>query len=301
MPTYTVGAPDHVSGGIDAKGVRRYTHVYKVESSVINDGPLDIINQSPYTYYSAHPSDLLALLKDARAEQDQQERHFWTLTLNWDTDRTGQDAGTAQPGMATAPASPGTNNSLTPPNQRPWVLKWGSVQRTKILKTDLSEPPQDVKNSSGQYFDPPVEIPSANPTLHITGWRTDAQPLKVAIYMNTVNAAAFMNWDAGYARVTSYEITSQYENGAFFYQVDITIEFNSDKWNPIRVLDVGTTIIKTADETPLNEAQPIKDASGNPITAPVPLDNNGGRLPLGSDLEFREFQGYQETDFDNLI
>lgn len=307
MATYDVKEISR-SGAIDDKGVRTYTRVFRVITSNPGDGPLLITAQVPFVLYETYnlgpgnDLDLAAILKRVDTQPEDVLAGIWQVTMTYDTAQNAVDKGTVQPGTTDTPpgggsGTPGTGNNQTPPDQRPWTLRWGSVQTDRLLVKDLSEEEAPVVNSAGQPFDPPISLPSANTTLSITGFTAVGDGSKIKRYMNKVNEHAFLGWDPGEARCTQYQLTSVYENGAFFWQVDVTIEFKDGGWNPVEVLDAGTLYKKSAS-LPL---QPILDRAGNPVTAPVPLNGFGEPLTAGADPVYLEFQGYATVDFANLI
>lgn len=314
MPTYVVRSAQKANLEVNEKGARVYNRQYIIESSVTNDTELDILNQSPHAYYSAHPTDSLALLKKAKVSQTA-DLNFWTLDLTWDTEQAQQDRGTMAPasgGTSTGPPTePGTNNSLTAPNLRPWSFKWDSITRQQPLTYDNAG--IRICNSAGQQFDPPIETPITHPTLHITGYRATEFRDSISTLTNKVNDAAFLEWAAGTVLCTKYVITSVYENGAWYWQIDVDLEMNPDGWNPVKVLDQGTytTTRRDAIAGPppvlnhfdLPAPQRPVDRRGQPFDGKVLLDGAGAQLPWTGTPVFLEFNVYSTVSFStpNLI
>jgi hypothetical protein len=304
MPTFTARLKSR-SGGISDDGHRSYTVVYQVESDSLNVEPDAVEDAVGIAYYAPYPTDPAARLKRKSVSQEGSELYFHSVTLEYDTKPSPFDKGTAEAGGAATPSEPGTNSGATPPNLRPWVVKWGSVQTEVPLEKDRTvndEYPtgKPVVNSAGQPFDPPVMVPSSNPTLTITAFRLLQRSDLILVFMDAVNAFPFFGWPPGHARCTSYSVTSQYEQGAFFWQVDVTVEFRKKAWNPIRVLDAGT-VKKTGSELDGYKYRPCTDGLGQAVTSPVPLDGFGGQLAAGGTPVYLEFNGHDYADFSQLI
>jgi hypothetical protein len=342
MATYSVIELDR-SGGVDEKGVRHYTRRFQVTTSNPLDGPAAIARQVPYRLYESYPvageEDPAAILKRVDV-QPQGTLGVWTITLEYDSAPNEIDRGATRPGAdgqpraGSTPKEAGQGSNQNPPDQRPWVIKWGAVKTTKFLTRDYSnfvprrapgaalivnprgfvpQPGKDigkpVVNAAGVPFDPPLEVPCSHTTVSITAFSSIADHSNIKRYQNKVNRVKFMGYKAWQARCTNYGITSQYEQGAFFWQIDVEVEFNEDGWNPVRVINAGTLKKELANPPgPIAPGQekfrlrPIIDkVTGQPVTHPVPLDELGGELEAGKDPIYLEFQGYIIADFRKLL
>ena len=338
------------TGGINEKGERHYTRSFHVVSSNPLDGPAQIARGVDYSLYEGYPfpgeRDEDAILKkvDVRATET---LVMWELSLEYDSATNAIDRGATQPSAsgggepkpAATPSSPGQGSQEKPPDGRPWVIKWGAIKTTKLLTKDYSsfrprrapgarlervlpgaverpgrELGKPVVNSAGVPFDPPIEVPCSHTTVSITAFSSVADPTNIGRYLDKVNRTRFMGAAAGCARCTNYSITSQYEQGAFSWQIDVEVEFNEDGWSPIRVVDAGVmervlvnppgVIIPPGQDQ--FRLQPILDRTGQPITHPVPLNGMGGQLlvqigGVPNDLVYLEFQGYLIADFRKLL
>lgn len=299
MPTYS-SKKRKVRGGIRPDGVRFYTIEYQVRSSVINDEPDNIDDEVPFVLYQQYPTDSAAFLKAKTVEQSD-ELEYWTVTLDFDTERNPADAGAAPPEQpGTAPGTPGTATAGTAPELRPWVYKWGSVSREAAQAQDYSNPPKDYVNSAGIPFDPPLSVPTYNITLSITAWRLTAQEIKIRQFMGKVNESEYLGYNALTWLCTGYQVQSMFERGIFFWQVDVTLENRKGGWNPVEVLDAGTIELNDPDGSG-QRLRAILDHTGAAVTQPVPLDGFGARLAVGGTPVYLEFTGYQAEDFSTLI
>lgn len=289
-------------GGIEADGHRSYIVVYQVESDELNVQPDVIEDAVNAAYYSPYPTDPAALLKKKRVSQEGSELFFHNVTLEYDTRSNPADKGTVQPGQpGTAPNQAGQNAGQTAPNLRPWVLKWDYVTSERQLEQDLHG--NAVLNSANQRFDPPLTIPVCRPTLSITAWRLVAQQEKILRFMNKVNTRPFLGAAKAHARCTRYAISSVFEQGAFYWQVDVTVEFNEIPWNPVKVLDAGTVEYIGIGEGGVKRFRTIVDGLGNPMMHP--LNGSGLKMTpaqiLAGQFSYLEFRVYGEADFSQLI
>lgn len=295
-----------VSGGIDKDGTRTYEEEWMVVSDRMDDSPRPVSAAGALasrTWWSAYPDDPNARLKEIHAEQTD-DLNVWRVKLKYDSEFEPFD------------------RSL-PPEERPWHFDYGSVSSEELLVRDYTEEIDEdgnvttpdglpVVNSAGVPYDPPPSVPSSRPTIMITLFRMIAEPDRIEIYQNAVNDADFYGYPPDSLRVTEYKQSPQHEDEwGDFYQYTITLEYKSDGWNPLRVLDAGTVQIATFTNDAMEEQvyyTPILDRkSGSPVTSPVPLDGEGHELErlegddLADNLVYLEFVGYRQRDFTYLI
>lgn len=323
------------SGYIDERGVRHYVREFQVFTSNPLDGPARICKNVPYRLFESYPypgeEDPDAILKSVRP-QPTDVLGEWKVTLEYDSAPLAIDRGATRPDRSDqTPKEAGTGNNANAPEQRPWVLKWGSVKTTKLLRRDRSGAGNDpfvkidphalgpggppgklVATSAGQMFDPPISVPVDHPTLSITAFSSFANVSNIPYWTNRVNHHRWLGWSRDCARCTQYNITSIYEQNRFIWQIDVVVEFNLDGWNPVEVLDAGTFAKKQKSPADLDaQGNPIPDfklvpilssRDGSPVTSPVPLDGFGAPLKLGTkELVFLNFQGYYRGNFRALL
>lgn len=283
-------------GGIDEKGIRNYTRTYQVITSNFLDGPGVVSAYVPINLYASYitetETDLYAILKKKSAKPI--EPGLWEVVCEFDS--APLDFGTQGGQEPGAGSEPGQGNNQQTPTSRPWIIKCGSNKTTKLLTKDLDN--QEVVASNGQPFDPPLEVPSAFPTISITAFKDTFNFSSILTYTNAINEDAWQGFQPRRLRCIEYSATTVYENGAFFWQIDVTLEYNPDEdWNPVKILDAGT-LWKESGAKPL---QPIKDATGNPVSSPVPLNGAGIPLNAGDALVFQNFTAYREEEFADII
>mgnify|MGYP003612427028 CR=1 FL=1 len=286
-------------GGIDEKGVRRYTRTFQVITDDYTLGPGLVATLVPTLLYEPYnlgtgEADLYAILKRKDARPVEGQLGIWEVICEYDS--APLDFGTQGGSSPGAGSAPGAGNNQVAPNLRPWVIKCGSNKGTKFLQKDVNN--VDVVASNGQPFDPPLEVPTAFPTLQITAYKATFAFATILIYTNAINSDAWQGFAPRRLRCIEYTATTQYDNGAFFWQIDLTLEYNPDAdWNPVKVLDAGTVYKESMSKPP----QPILDSTGNPVTAPVPLNGAGMPLNAGAALVYLDFTAYREVAFAGII
>lgn len=285
-------------GGINEKGERNYTTTYKVYTSDIGDGPGTVAAYVPIAVGAAYSTpnevDIYARLKSKQAALDQQLNDggaVWTVTLTYDTLPFGQGEGGLEPGGA-------PNQADVQPDFRPWQISLSTIKTTKLLTEDVNTGAK-VVNSVGIPFDPVPEVPDYHPVITITAYKSifaDSYA-NMLNYVNKVNSAVWYGFPAGVLLCTDYNLQSQYEQNQWWWQKTVTLEVKAEGWNPLEILN-ASTVWQESGSKPL---QPILDASGNPVTQPVPISLAGVPLNAEDDLVFLEFDAYEEVNFVNLI
>ena len=248
--------------------------------------------------YDPHPSDAgaLAVSLDCQPAGDVVGQYEVSITYTsapFDKGNQGTD--------------PTASDQSTPPPDRPWTIKLGSVHSTRLLgPKDLANVP--VVNSANQPFDPPPEIPCSNLQVSITAYKPLAwgAGVKILDYQDAINNAALSMtinpsnvaiFPARTLRCTEYSVSNHSENGQYYWQVDIVLEYRVRAWNPVQVLDAGTVYKKSS----LIPPQPILDETGQPVNSPVCLNGTGGVLTAGGTPVYLDFKGYEEKNFATIL
>lgn len=281
------------TASIDAKGVRKYQHKYQVESTEIDDNESDINAVLPYNWFSAHPTDTLAKIKNITITQRYPDLKYWDVVFDWDTAFDLSDKHTTSPGSNNHPTDPGGNSNQTSPELRPWVVKRSSRDREVLLTKDNDDPQKPVVSAAGQPFDPGITTTVSNPTVSVTYYSLTIDPDRQADYVNHVNDAPFLGYATDWVRCMKYDQTSQREHNLWFYEINIEYEVQLGGWQ-LPVMNAGTLYFESA----IKPLQQIKDKAGHPITAPVPLKADGtGPINAGDAPNYLSFRPYKRANF----
>jgi hypothetical protein len=284
-------------GSIDEKGVRRYIRTFQVITDDFTLGPGLVATLVPTLLYESYnlgtgEQDLFAILKKKDARPVEGQLGMWEVVCEYDS--APLDFGTQSGSGIGAGSSPGAGNNQVAPNLRPWVIKLGSNKTTKVLTKDLNN--VEVVNSAGVPFDPPIEVPAAFPTISITAYKATFAFSQILTYTNAINSDAWQGFPPRRLRCIEYAATTQFENGAFFWQLDVTLEYNPDEdWNPVKVLDASTVWRESMTKPPA----PI-EVNGVAVTSPVPICN-GVPVPAGGQPCYLDFTAYREVAFATII
>lgn len=293
------------SASVDEKGGRQYRRSYLIETDDALATAVQVGAVLP-AWGTAHPDDANARCIRVSAEQRKGDPLHWDGEAEWTTQHLQSDRGTRAQNAATPPTSPGGNSTQTAPNLRPWVWSWSGTKRTEHVFQDrtpaIFNGPLPVVNAAGQPFDTGLEIPRNNALLHITAYKAYeavSPGVKIFAYLDAVNDKPWLGAAKYEARVVEYKETTVYEQGVWFWEIQVGIEFQRGGWNPVKILNAGTMKKKSSLDPKL---VPILDRHGNPVTAPVPLKADGTDVlePTGTP-NYIEFFAYDMADFTFLI
>ena len=287
--------------------MREYKRTFQVITDDAGDGPGNVAAYVPTVLWEAYNTgqevDLLARLKKKSARQTNAngDGFFWEVVCEYNTEPIAQgqtDSGSPPSGD---PAQP---QQQSPPDRNP-VVEFGSEKSTKLLVKDVITN-DDVVASNGQPFDPAVEVPTCYPTFTISLFKLPGADsfANVAHYTNSINSGVFLGFPAKRVLCTEYQLTTQWEQGAWFWSKKVSFKVHPDTtWNPVKILDAGTYEVRGSMGDPGNPMryQPILDNTGNPITSPVPLDGFGHKLAFGQPLKYRDYNGYREVNWAGIL
>lgn len=241
----------------------------------------------PVARWDIHP-DLTACVAKRKSIR-MTDIGLWEITVDYDNKTTPPDKQEAQ-------------DKTQDPTLKPPIYKFGSVKGTKTVNVDKVG--NAVVNSAGMPFENGLEVPWCHPTINITTYKTTFDFTKVTTFVNCINQAEWVvsalpyTFPANTVLCTEYTFSSVFEQNAYYWQVDITLEYDPEGWNPVKILDAGTHEIGEAGEPP----RPILSDDGTAgVTTPVPLDGNGLVLNSDDPVVYLNFVPYTEVDFDNLL
>ena len=301
--TYVMTRAD---GGIDDKGIRKYTSRWLVQT----DGPIGpasvatlVPNDRGDSWVCGTDTDTYATLK--RKNATMVELGTWEVVCEYDNlpSDVGLTTTGSEPGSPTG--SPMQGGADVAPTDRPWHVQIDTVEVEVPLVTDVVTG-ENVAASNGQVFDPPITVPSYRPQITITGYKALGSDsyANVALYTGKVNDGSWMGFADQTVLCKKYSIQTQYDHGAWFWQKTVVLEIKHDKWNPVRVLDQGSSYLQ--DTNTSKPPQAIKDQNGQPTGGGVYALNGAGK-PLSVDdinagsFSYREFNAYITESFASIL
>lgn len=294
-------------GSIDEQGHRTYSRLFHVFSDDPDDGPNTIATGVPVSIYQQYSYgndvDVYARCKGQSAKvvtRTENGRWMWEYTLQYDTKPIA--FGNAVSGSMTPSGTPEPPANQAP-DARPWVIKGTGVTQTKALVKDRSDDEVAVINSAYMPFKDGLEVEESTDSFSVTLYKAIGSwsPATAREYRNTVNDSVSLGFSEGKLRCTKYDWQSCYEQGAYYWQLDLEFQVREPDWD-IQVLDAGTHEYDEVDDTYVE----IKDKkTGKAISSPVPLDGDGHVLedltdPL-TDLVYLVFRGYEWKDWTNIV
>lgn len=259
------------SGSTNADASRAYTRVFLVETDDPQDGPVLVYSAGGLPDLGdGHPEDANAKVTSLRADQSEDPK-FWDVTVEYSTETTDE--------------SGSQSTTQEDPLDRDSVIEWSFAQFQTIAEETINGDP--IVNTAGDPFDPPLTKDDSRPVLTITRNEGGFDAARAIAFMDAVNEDAFFGAEPGQAKVANISARQQFQNGLTFYQVRYEFHFRREGWFP-RVLNRGfrqllpsftepvaitNVVVSTEDNTfKVSEAQ---------VSAPVPLAEDGSRLPPG--------------------
>jgi hypothetical protein len=288
------------TGEVDSQNYRTYSVEWLLETDNPQDGPIQVsaalgLILWSSSYGTGAEADPYAKCKSITVEPVSGELYFWQIIATYDnrpydTNAIQPTIGSGSPTQPTAPTPP----SGTAPQFRAWQVKFGARQTEEFLVEDING--KKAVASNGQPYEGGLAIPKALPYFSLTAYTLQPNYQKVGQYVNRCNDAPFLGYNTYTLRCSDYQIQSQFEDQwGWYFQKDITFEINDDGWD-LNILDAGTH-----SYSPSTGWTPIKDAFGQPVTSPVPL--NGAGLPIipPANPVFTEYQVYRLRNFNNIL
>jgi len=308
---------------------RQYTRVFRVETNSRSDGPIEVAYATglpkPYDAYTSHDggeTDALALLLEIVPTQDAMDPLVWVVECNYST-FTGQSG--SFPGDSTLigggeggggdAGKPGGDGPGDHPEQRAWKVSWGVENMTRALTKAytqeglISADPAPtltvpILNSAGDPL-APIEVPTAYLTLTVTRTVLSYDPALAVAFTYALNSDTFLGIGPEKAQCVQWTAEQKYVGGTLAFDETIKIRFCPpwmETWNP-EVLDAGLNELTGSSGS--RERQPIYDKfTQQPVTEPVPLDNDGHALDreavLAGSVTWLTFYAYQKRPFSAL-
>lgn len=289
------------SGSIDQNGIRSYVEVWEVVVDVIDEVQGTVSGYVDGDLYDSYDTDSLARLKKKSAQMVGPKEDggiLWTVTCEYDSQPFDQNASDGSGGGPSG--DPGQNSAEVQPDLRPPQVSIDSIEVEELRQIDYDNKP--VKNSAGQPFNPPLKVTVYRPQITITLFKAlgDDSYGNAVTYIGKVNSDTFYGFAANTLICKKYSLQSQFEHGQFWWNKTVVLEAKADGYNPIRILDAGTY------ELCGGVIKPIRDAEGQPVTDPVPLDGNGKAIynsgcSSGGPVTHLLFKGYPTISYAGIL
>jgi hypothetical protein len=265
-------------GEIDDALRRRFTRVFRVLTSSNLDGPETVrshasIPQVGAAYQTTTETDIGALVKRVRVQQDQDEPGVWIAACEYDSEIIDPDLIEENP--LDVPAD----------------IEWSTERYERAVETD-----QDglvVRNSAKDPYDPPYTIPTGSQVLTIVRNEATYDPFVAHGFLFSVNTMVFFGKAAKSMLCVQFDGRRAFKNAVEYWVVTYKFLHRVDLWNPTRLLDAGYREVVSGNW------RAIRD-EGFPTSRPALLDNAGARLASGATPLYNSFRFYVEKDFGTL-
>lgn len=168
-------------------------------------------------------------------------------------------------------------------------------ERRPASESNQDNPNDPVKPPLNSAFDPVDGIEEDTALLRLTFTNTNVPSPNFPLlftYLNTCNQTTFLGAEPYKLRVTGYGAEFDQKNQVWSVSVEYT--FNPADWK-IRYFDVGYNEIING------ERQAILDKSGNPVSKPVALNNDGTAKPVGEEPNILTILPYDQKDHTTML
>lgn len=278
-------------GEVDSKFNRTYTRVFLVGTDSASYGPYYAgSHPSLPVLYSAHPEDAKAYCTRIRPAQDQGDPQLWRVTCEYSYAMDASQA-TGNPAIDSQQKGASPGSRVESPTVRP--RDYALVQNTYMEASEFDAYGDEILNSAGDPFLPPVEIPRVE--IIITVGLNDASAPSTAWLsaQNKTNANTMtvgpITATAGKFRLNRLSAQPVYENNVGYWRWTMEWAYRDDGWL-LKIVDKGLR-----EKTAAGERQPVDPGSGLSPTQPILLNGAGRKLPTGISpvqLPFTIFRPY---------
>ena len=274
---------DQRKGVFDESFKRDATRTFRVTSNSKNDDPYLIIYGAVTggfvpTMWAYHPSDFLSRVRSITADQEHGST-IWKVVCQYSTH--GKD-----------PAKEDEN-----PLNKPVIRTFGTKSMKRFTWLDRDDVP--ILNTARTMF-APLEVDFAAVSLKFQRNEAFFDGTVCLNYVEHINSGTFGGADPGTVKCDAISATEKYEGDYHFWEVNYDFSYNKYGWQP-RILQQGKQQRVSFGGT--HYLIPCTDKSGNPVTEPVPLNDDGIQIPhqnLPGAAVFRTYNVLFEADFNAL-
>jgi len=249
-----------------------------VSNSAEDDATIVLADSRIPAMYTVHPKNLNCRVVDRDAKQESEGYFTWMVNVTYSSKWFDQ-----------AKSDP---NPLARPDQESWSTK----DTQEPFVSDLDD--VAVVTTTEETFDPPIMRDVGRLVLSIEKNLASVDPQTALEFHHAINDTDFRGFPAGQAKIMSISWAEQFEGESSYQKLRLTIEFNANGWEHLKPLNQGYMELDPNDITRYRQ---ILDRSGQPISKPRLLDENGQQLDLTSDPPqdpvFLSFRAYQRKDF----
>ena len=266
----------------NAKGVRSYVRVFKMETSAEAEDAFDVGSHASLPRIGdTHPSDAGAWCSNITVQNNNPYRG-WSVTCEYSSEY----------------------ELNTTPTSDPAVISWGSEQFQKVAAFDKDG--YAITNSAGDFFDPPAMMDDSRRVVTVQK-NLAAVPSWILDYQDAVNSDVFtidgISVAIGRAKMQAVTVGPvERRSSTVFRTVNFTIHLQRDGW-ALEPLDAGFREFVTTDSVPEPELKNILNRGDQqPVAAPVPLDGEGKALdnPTPTNCVFLTYHVYKTRAFSSL-
>lgn len=279
--TYKGEDPEGRSASNDT-GMRRYTRVFKLETSDRSEGPYAVGSHASLPKIgSLYPDDPYAWCKTLDVAWVAGWK-AWKVTANYTSERELAEDPTGDPA----------------------VISWDSeqFQRPAIFDKDGNA----ICNSAGDPFDPPNMMDDSRRIVTITK-NLAVVPTWILTYQDAVNSDTFtvdgVSVGVGVAKMQRVSVgPTERRNAITFRPVTFQIHLERDGWL-LEPLDAGFRELQAGSGSGAGSlVNIVNPGDGLQPSAPVPLDGAGVSLtdPSTTNNVFLSFSVYQTLAFSSL-
>lgn len=177
------------------------------------------------------------------------------------------------------------------PLSDPVRWEWGGTPRNEPYFVDVND--NKVVTAAGVPFDPMPTRDRGTPTALITKNQSRFDAGDALTYWHKTNSSPFGGAATGEAKMGIITARPAERNGIHYWVVRYPVEFKEGGWND-ELENVGV-LQRDAN----GELVRIRDAHGDPVNYPVPLDVNG-KAVLDGEVITLQLRPYESKDFGPL-
>lgn len=296
---YPLATPTSFSDDGSARTVERSAQIITDDPS---DGELLIASDGRVPRYGEALEEEPALtVRNRRLERQSDSFLHWRLTVEYSDAAKDSEEDRQKEAKALEPN----------PLLREAIIEWEGVPREVAIWRDRLGTP--IVNSAGDAFDPPITVVVYD-TVAVVTKNVASVPVWLLDYQGAVNDNTFevdgVTAEVGSCLMGPIRISGkQTENGFTFRTLQMPLHFRSrrdlvtgeteapEAWK-LEILDQGLRY-----KSGTNRKNIMDDSTPpQPVTTPVPLDGNGGKIanPSASNLSYLTFDIHKRRNFSLL-